>query len=291
MAAVVTQPDKPAGRNQEPLPSPVKVWAEKDGIKLFQPPKLEIGNWKLEIPEAALYVVASYGKLIPDQILNLPRLGSLNIHPSLLPKYRGPSPIHAAILNGDKETGVTIIKLDEQMDHGPILANSKFQITNPKTGYKELHDKLAQLGAELLIQTLPKYIAGEIKPKPQDHSEATFTKIVSKNDGRINWSNPAETTDRQIRAYEVWPVAWTTLDGKRLKIYSAAPMSVIPADEPESRKWIPGQARDDKKQGKLIISCGTGELEILELQLEGSRRMDACDFLNGNPLGRSNILY
>ncbi|MDP3741009.1 MAG: methionyl-tRNA formyltransferase, partial [bacterium] len=220
IVAVITQPDKPAGRKQEALPSLVKLWALEHGLKVFQPESLEIGNWKLEIPE--INIVASYGKLIPKWLIDAPKFGSLNIHPSLLPKYRGPSPIQAAILNGDEQTGVTIIKLDQQLDHGPIVSQSIFNIPN-SIFYKDLHDKLANLGAELLIKTIPDYVSGKIKPRPQDHSKATFTKIITKDDARIDWSKPSEEIDRLIRAYSTWPVAWTMLDGKRLKIFQALP--------------------------------------------------------------------
>src|SRR3989338_6163849 len=231
MAAVVTQPDKAAGRKQEPLPSPVKLAALKLGLKIFQPEILEIvslleiftKNWKLKIPEADLYIAVSYGQIIPNDILNLPPFGILNLHPSLLPKYRGASPIHAAILSGDAETGVSIIKLDEKLDHGPIITTRNLKMS--KLYYKDLHDKRAEPGSELLTHTLPDYISGKIKPSPQDDSKATFTKRITKDDGRINWHKSAEEIDRMIRAYHLWPVAWTMLGSKRLKIFEATPVA------------------------------------------------------------------
>ena len=257
IAAVITQPDKPAGRKQELSPSPVKEAAQELGLKILQPSKLDS---KFEIPDSDIFIVASYGKIIPKSILAIPKYGTLNIHPSLLPKYRGPSPIQSAILNGDKETGVSIMVLDAEMDHGPVLANVKAQISNNK-GFRELHDGLAVTGAELLMEVLAKYINGEIKPQPQDHSQVTFTKIITKDDGRIDWNKPAEVINNLIRAYEDWPVAWTTLDGKRLKIFEAEVVS-------ETGK----QGELKMKNSSLIIFASSSALEIKILQLEGGKK-------------------
>jgi len=270
--AVVTQPDKPAGRKQLPLTSPVKKATLELGLKVLQP---EILNSTFHIPPADVFVVASYGKMVPSEILRIPRFGVLNIHPSLLPKYRGPSPIQTTILNRDKETGVTIIKLDEEMDHGDIVAYSTFHIPY-SIFYKDLHDKLAQVGAELLVQTLSNYIAGNIKPIPQDHQKATFTKIITKQNGRINWSKSAEEIDAQVRALHVWPVAWTTLHGKRLKIFDAA----------SSPSPLAGEGGDEGllnvKNGAIQVSTARGLLKIKELQLEGGKRLTAKEFANGH---------
>ena len=273
IAAVITQPDKPAGRKQFPLPSPVKIAARELQLNVVQPQKLEIENWKLKIPEADLYIVASYGKIIPKSVLDIPKFGALNIHPSLLPKYRGPSPIQAAILNGDTETGVTIMKLDEAMDHGPVLESRKWKIENT-TGFRELHNKLARLGADLLLEVLPKYTSAELKPAPQDQPNATYTKIINKDDARIDWAKSAEKIDRQIRAYESWPVAWTTLNGKRLKIFKSLKVP-LPGDTTSE----PGSMQIDA--GGLEVSCGSGLLKVLELQLEGSKRLSISEFLKG----------
>ena len=276
--AVVTQPDKPAGRKQQPLPSPVKLEAEKLGFEILQPQKLDS---KFHIPNSDLAIVASYGKIIPNSILELPRLGVLNIHPSLLPKYRGPSPIHAAILNGDAETGVTIMQLDEEMDHGDVVASSKFKIQSSKVKYRELHDQLASVGAELLIKILPKYVSGEMKPVPQEHSKATFTNIIEKDDARIDWKKSALEIDRMIRAYHEWPVAWTTLDGKRLKIYNSEP-------ETNFSNVRPGQIIETNAEIK--VRCGEGALKITELQEEGGKKLPAKDFINGHPGLKEKIL-
>ncbi len=275
IVAVITQPDKPAGRKQLPLPSPVKLWALEHKLKVYQPASLEIENWKLKIPDIG--IVASYGKIIPKELLSWPKHGLLNVHPSLLPKYRGPSPIQAAILNGDIETGVTIIKLDEEMDHGAIVSSFKFQVSN-NFGYQELHDKLAELGADLLIKILPDYFSGKIKPVPQEHSQATYTKIIKKNDARIDWNLPAEKIEAMVRAYENWPVAWTTLDGKRLKIFKALlPVSPPPAGKGEIKRGLISISSGNK----ILVQTGSGILQIHELQLEGGKKMSAQDFIRG----------
>ena len=232
---VITSPDKPVGRKQILTPSPVKVIAQKYSIPLLQ--LLRIGKGgarrrregggssvvKLKIKNLKpdLIIVTAYGQIIPKEILDIPQYGSLNIHPSLLPKYRGPSPIQTAILNGDKKTGVTIFLMDEKTDHGKIISNFQFSISNKKISHPELSKKLAKLGAELLIKTIPKWIKGEIKTQPQNESKAIYTKILKKEDGRINWSESAENIERKIRAFYSWPGTFTFWQKKRLKIIEA----------------------------------------------------------------------
>ncbi|MFH1392873.1 MAG: methionyl-tRNA formyltransferase [Patescibacteria group bacterium] len=241
IVAVITNPDAPVGRKQILTPSPVKILAEKNKIPVIQPEKMR--------DNIDLAIVAAYGKIIPKNILDVPRFGTINVHPSFLPKYRGASPIQNAILNGDKKTGVTIMKLDEEMDHGPILANSELLIANSDT-YESLSQKLAIAGAELLIKTIPDYVSGKIKPVEQKHSEATYTKIIKKEDGKINWSKSASETERMIRAFYPWPTAWTIWDGKILKILEA--------------------------------KIRNGSLEIKKLQLEGGKILPIKEFLNGH---------
>lgn len=280
IAAIVTQPDKPAGRKQKPLPSHVQKWALDQGLVIFQPEKLDplsfspLSRGRLRGGSPDLFIVASYGKIIPKEIIDLPKFGSLNIHPSLLPKYRGASPIHAAILNGDRETGVTIIKMDEKIDHGPIIASAKFEVKSSKLTYQELHDKLSNLGAELLLQTLPKYLSGEIKAVPQDETQASYTKIITKEQARIKWNDSAEKIDRMIRAYHLWPVAWTTLQGKRLKIYDSQ------FEQTGHQKQRPGSLL--AVQNCLKVVCGQGILEIKILQPDSGREMTAQEFLRGH---------
>jgi len=245
---VITAPDKPVGRKKIITPPPAKLTAEKYGIPISQPKV--ISNFQFPISKPDLIVVAAYGQIIPKEILKIPRYGCLNVHPSLLPKYRGPSPIQAAVLNGDKETGVTIIKMTEKVDAGPIIANIKYQISNIKINYETLHNKLAELGADLLIKTIPLWIKGKIKEKLQDESKASYTKILTKEDGLINWRDPIEKIERQIRAFNPWPGAYTIYRGKMLKILEA-----------------------DIVNNQLILK---------KVQLEGKKPMRFEDFLRGH---------
>jgi len=245
---VITAPDKPVGRKKIITPPPAKLTAEKYGIPISQPKV--ISNFQFPISKPDLIVVAAYGQIIPKEILKIPRYGCLNVHSSLLPKYRGPSPIQAAILNGDKETGVTIIKMTEKVDAGPIIANIKYQISNIKINYETLHNKLAELGADLLIKTIPLWIKGKIKEKLQDESKASYTKILTKEDGLINWRDPIEKIERQIRAFNPWPGAYTIYRGKMLKILEA-----------------------DIVNNQLILK---------KVQLEGKKPMRFEDFLRGH---------
>ncbi len=306
IVAVVTNPDEPVGRKQILTPPPVKVFAEKHKprtfsepvdsrakrssekvrgkIPVFQPETLKSNPFfakEFSELQPDLCIVAAYGKIILREILEIPKLGFLNIHPSLLPRWRGPSPIQYTILKGDTETGVTIIKVDEQMDHGPIVAwrqleNYKLQITN----YKTLHDELAKLGAELLIETLPKWIRREITPVPQNDSQATYSKILKKDDGRINWSRPAEEIERMVRAFNPWPGTWTIWPSGekicRIKIEEADTVrDDIPAGSPG---YISGEQKD-----VILVKCGKGGLLVKKLKLEGKKSIETQAFLLGHP--------
>ena len=229
-----------------------------------------------------LCVVAAYGRIIPKEYLEIPKYGFLNIHPSLLPKYRGPSPIQTAILNGDKETGVTIILMDEKVDHGPILKNQKSKIKNTK--YKQLERELSKLGAELLIEILPKWVAKELKPVEQNHSEATFTKKFSWPDGKIDWSKTAEEIDRQIRALNPEPGVWTKWENKFLKILEAEPIESNLTMSNEK----PGQVR--LIENEVIVVCGRGVLILKQVQLEGRKIVPARDFVLGHQSFAGHIL-
>ncbi len=267
---VVTQPDKPVGRKQVLTPSPVKVEAEKMGLEIADDLKIK----RLEDCNAEVGVVVAYGKIIPQEILNIFSKGCLNIHPSLLPKYRGPSPIQQAILNGEEETGVSIIKLDEQMDHGDIVSQIVYRVSDNDTS-EDLHDKLAQKGAGLLVDTLPKYLSGEIKPVPQDDSKATFSKILKREDGEINWTKSADEIECQVRAYTPWPGSFaefkTKDQGLRIKILSAKVSDDIEGEIGEFQT----------KNGQLVVRCGKGSLIIIKLQVEGKKEMSADEFING----------
>ncbi len=271
IVAVVTNPDEPVGRKKVLTPPPVKIAAQNLGLNILQFPSLKIENLKLKIPDADVGVVAAYGKIIPAEIINLPRYGILNIHPSLLPKYRGPTPIQTTILNGEKETGVTIIKIDEEVDHGPILESRKWKIES-RTKFEELSDALAKLGAELLIKILPDYLAGKITPQPQDHSLATFTKKFMRDDARINWNKTAEEIDCKIRALNPEPGVWTTWNGKVLKILEVGIM------DKESRQN--GQVFQERKE--IRVGTGKGLVILKTIQLEGKKATSAEDFARGN---------
>lgn len=280
--AVVTNPDEPVGRKQVFTPPPVKLKAQSENLKILQPESLK-NNPSLVaclLPlRADVGVVAAYGKIIPKEIIDIFEYGILNIHPSLLPKYRGPTPIQSAILNGEKETGITIIKIDEEVDHGPTLANYKIQISNDKK-FKELQDELAKLGADLLIKILPDYLTGKIKLQPQDHLQATFTKKLTREDSKIDWNKTAEEIDHQIRALNPEPGTWTTWNDKILKITGTMILS---------RSCQNHSIKDGTKVGKVFqgdegiyVQCSAGCLKILRLQLEGKKPMSAEDFIRGN---------
>ena len=218
---IVTTPDKPRGRKLILTPPPLKFWAQKNNIKIYQPEKLEIRNLKLEIggEDINFNVVAAYGKILSKEIISIP---TINVHPSLLPKFRGPSPIQSFILSGEKETGVTIMLTDEEVDHGPVLAVSRLTPHDSRLYYKELEEKLAELGGKLLTETIPKFINNEIKPILQDHSRATFTKKITKKDGLINLDiESPEIIERKIRAFTPWPSAYCFVNGKRIIITKA----------------------------------------------------------------------
>lgn len=283
--AIVTQPDKPAGRGnklEEPL---VKRFADQHHVRVLQFPKLkDDAVIQLRALEADVFVVAEYGLLIPSAVLEIPPHGVLNVHPSLLPKYRGASPIQSAILHGDAETGVSIMLLDKEMDHGPVLAQERCPIDAHDTA-PTLEAKLGRLGAALLIKTLPEWIAGKIKPHEQDHAQATSCKKLSRDDGRIDWLQSAEHIYRMWRAYLLWPGVFTMWNGKRVKIVNCHPEAA------EGSHEILRRAQNDITAGTsflttdkhLAITCGTGALVIERLQLEGKKELDAAAFLRGYP--------
>lgn len=277
---VYTRTDKPAGRGRKPTPPPVKEVALRLGLTIHQPATLkkpeEVERVRHLKPD--LIVLAAYGRLIPPEILAIPPLACLNVHPSLLPKYRGPSPIIAPILAEDEETGVTLFILDESMDTGPVLARRSLPISSEDTG-ETLSLKLAQLGAELLLETVPRWARGEIKPQPQDHSQATYTHIIKKEEGRIDWSRPAVELWRQVRAFQPWPGAYTTWKGSLLKVLVCEPVPSPVEGEPGRVLLVP----DPRLPGASLpaVQTGRGLLVVRKLQLEGRRSLEAHVFLRG----------
>lgn len=257
--AVVTSPDKPAGRKQELTPPPVKQIALKYKLSILQPEKISEISQKISELKPDLIVLAAYGQIIPKGILNIPPRGCLNLHPSLLPKYRGPSPIQTAILNGDRITGLTIIKMDEKIDHGPIIAQTKVKISPDENG-QTLEKKLAQTGAELLTKILPDYLKGKIEPKPQNEKRVSYTEILSRQDGRIDWNQTAQEIERKIRALYPWPGTWTYLNKKRVKIVKAKAV---------------------KKENQATIKTKNGYLLLEIVQPEGKKPMTGEEYFRG----------
>jgi len=287
--AVVTTQDKPVGRKQILTPSPVKKWAEENNLKILQPEKIADPEQCRRIKELTpdLIILTAYGQIIPKEILGIPKYGALNVHPSLLPKYRGASPIQAAILN-EQETGVTIILMDEEMDHGPIISNLKSQISNPKITYRELSEKLANLGAELLIKTLPDWISGKIKAGPQDHVKATFCKIIKKEDGKIDWNKSAEEIEKQIRTYAAWPTAYAEILNPKSQILNKLKILNAEIQNKNTEHKIGEVFLDENKPAcrrgrNLCVQTGDGILILKQVQSEGKKPMPIKDFLNGHP--------
>lgn len=279
VAAVVTQPDKPKGRDLQLQPSPVKSLALKLNLPVLQPAKARDGQFISELREFKpdLIVVAAYGQILPQSILDLPKSGCVNVHTSLLPKYRGAAPIQTAILNGETETGVTIMKMDAGLDTGDILSQTRTPIL-PDDNSQTLHDRLAQLGADLLVATIPDFVAGKIQPRPQPAEGASYAAKIKKEDGKIDWSEPAEKILNQLRAFTPWPGAFTFLKAESklqlLKIWKA---------EIVEKSGNTGEILSADKNG-IVAACGKDALRILELQREGGRRLSAQEFLAGHPL-------
>ncbi|MBU6409485.1 MAG: methionyl-tRNA formyltransferase [Verrucomicrobia bacterium] len=285
VVAVVTQPDKPGGRGLKPHPSPVKILAQKLALPILTPPKARDTDFiaALRSLEPDLIVVAAYGHILPPAILNLPKWGCLNVHASLLPRYRGAAPIQWAIANGEHETGVTIMKMDAGLDTGDMLATAATPIL-PDDDSQTLHERLGRLGAELLVTTIPGYVEGGIVPRPQP-SGATFAPKVRKEDGDIDWHLPAAGIVNRIRAFTPWPGAWTSLKTaaglRRVRMWKAQARD---RRMETGNAWpAPGEILKADKEG-IDLVCGEGTLRILELQPESGRRMSAAAFLTGHAL-------
>ena len=276
ITSIVTQPDQPVGRKKILTPPPVKVLAEKHKIPILQPATADAIP-KSSLQSADLFIVADYGKIIPQHILDIPKYGTLNVHPSLLPKYRGPSPIQNALLNGDKTTGTSIMLLDKKMDHGPIISHQLSAI-NYQDNYKSLSKRLAKESAELLIKTLPDYVSGKIKPQEQEHSKATFTKIIKKEDGQITSNKTAQEIYNMWRAYTPWPGIFFK---SRIKNHeSRIKLLNIELVDLENKKNNPLELFVQNKN--LYLSCTKNSvLKINQLQPQGKKIMDATSFING----------
>ena len=276
VVGVVTQPDKPVGRRQVMTASPVKALAVERGVPVAQPVSLRrpasVAALARLSPEVG--IVAAYGKILRQEVLEVPRLGHLNVHGSLLPRWRGAWPIGAAILAGDETTGVSIMRLDEGMDTGPVLAQRSVPIS-PQDTTGSLERELAGLGAELLVETLPAYLAGRAEGKRQDDSLATYCHTIGKEAGEIEWAQPAAQIERHVRAMTPWPGAYTWWNGKQLRICHAR---LAPGSDVESGRPPGTVAMQD---GAVVVLTGSGALALEELQLEGKTSQPARAFLNG----------
>ena len=277
VVGVFTRPDRPVGRGKRMSPPPVKRYSDERGLPVFQPASLKSQEVQRRMSELRpdVIVVAAYGRYIPREVLELPLRGCLNVHPSLLPKYRGPSPVSAAILAGDDATGVTVMKVTEEMDAGPIVTSRRTAIGPDETA-ESLTRRLFELGAELLVEVLPKWAAGDIEGEPQDQGLATATKLLTREDGEIDWNKPAAFIARQVRAYHPWPGAYTRWDGKLLKIVAAHPSDSIDSTG-DSAAFV------GLPEGGLAVTTAAGALIIDALQLEGGRPVAATEFLSGHP--------
>ena len=272
---VVTQTDKPQGRRQVLTPPPVKETALRFGLPVYQPKTLKTEEAAARIAAEApdFIVVAAYGKILPQAVLDIPRFGCVNLHGSLLPKYRGAAPIQWSVINGEKTTGVTSMLMNAGLDTGDILLTAETRIGENETA-GELFDRLAAMCPALLLDTLRALAAGTVTPVPQNDADATYVRILTKEDAVVDWSLPVARVHDLVRGLNPWPVAVTSLDGKRMKIYAGAPAR-------GTRNAPPGSLFSEN--GRLFAVCGeNGVYEIAELQLEGAKRLPAADFLRGH---------
>ncbi len=274
VVGVYTQPDRPSGRGKKTRKSPVKVLAEARGLSVFQPETLSTQDARAEMESLKpdVVVVAAYGLILPKWTLDLPTYGVLNVHPSLLPRHRGPAPVANAILEGDEETGVTVMKVEPKVDSGPILRSVSLEI-GPRETTGDLTKRLAEMGARLLVETLRGWVRGLIEPIVQDDSLATFSRKATRRDGEINWTLPVVEIDRIIRAYDPWPGSFTTWTGRRLKVLEAEPF--------EGGVGDPGMVM--KGRGGVVVQTGRGQLALKKVQPEGSRGMEIEAFILGRP--------
>ncbi len=279
---VVSQPDKPKGRGHAMVPTPVKVVAEELGIPVFQPVKIREAKDVLEKTEADVCVVAAFGQIIPASILHMKKYGCINVHASLLPKYRGAAPIQWAVIDGEKESGVTIMQMDEGLDTGDMLAKAIVPLDEKETG-GSLFDKLSEAGGRLCVETLAKLEKGEITPEKQGESPTAYASMLNKKMGNIDWNKSAVVIERLVRGLNPWPSAYTHLDGKTLKIWAC---DVLPQS---ASKGESGEILEVTKDA-IHVQTGDGILVLREIQLAGKARMDAGAFLRGYKVVPGTVL-
>jgi methionyl-tRNA formyltransferase len=279
--AVVTQPDRPKGRGQTLAPPPVKEAALRLGLPVYQPERVKrteaVEYLRALAPEAM--VVVGYGQIIPQSILDIPPLGILNVHASLLPKYRGAGPIQWSIVNGETVTGVTIMRIDAGLDTGPMLIKAETAIGADETAV-ELGRRLSVMGADLLVEALDAFAAGRIVPQPQDNAQATYAPMLKKEDGRIEWTRSAAQIHNQVRGMQPWPGAYSTFRGAALHVWRARPTEIAAGRPPGALVRIKPPT----------VACGAGALELVEVQMEGRKRMSGADFSNGQRLVENEIM-
>lgn len=292
VVGVVAQPDKPKGRDLRLLPPPVKELALRLGVPVFQPVRAREEGFIARLRELQpdLIVVLAYGQILPQAILDIPRYGCLNVHTSLLPRWRGAAPIQWAILEGDAETGVTIMRMDAGLDTGGIVSTCATPI-GPDDNAQTVHDRLGVLGAELLVRTITRYVGGEMPPRPQPVEGVTYARKLAKEDGRLDWSLPARVLHNRLRAFTPWPGTFTFLPAQPkpliLKVWRAEIALGDGLQSPPTAK--PGEVISADKAG-LLIGCREGALRLVEVQKEGSRRMSAAEFLAGHPIAAGVVL-
>ncbi|MGI6538598.1 MAG: methionyl-tRNA formyltransferase [Caldicoprobacterales bacterium] len=279
LIAVVTQPDRPKGRGKRLTPPPVKSWALERNIAVYQPLKIRNNNIFIEEIKKLnpyLVVTAAFGQILPKEFLEIPALGCINVHSSLLPEYRGASPIQQALIDGKEKTGITIIYMDEGMDTGDIILQKEIDI-QPSENAGQLHDRLADLGAELLTEAISLFEKGKPKGIPQNHDKATYCRKIDKSLGQINWADTAYKIKNLIRGLTPWPGCFTFIHGKRLKVWK-----VYEREYFTNEKTLPGTVlRADETNG-LLVACGKGVLRLEQLQGEGGKVMSDLEFLRGN---------
>jgi len=275
VVAVVTQPDRGRGRGQRVIPSPIKKVALAHGLPSYQPDRVKDPSFLEEVKklQPELFVVVAYGQILPKSLLDIPKYGAINVHASLLPRFRGAAPISWALLKGEKLTGITTMMMDAGMDTGDILLQSEISIGERET-FETLHDRLAELGAQLLKETIAGLKSGKITPVSQDHSGATYAPLIKKEDGRIDWSKEAEEIDRQVRAFNPWPGAYTQWEDRLLKVFGGEVGQGNPQGENGSISWLGTDV--------IEVKTGKGCYRIREVQLEGGRRLSVRDFLQGH---------
>lgn len=270
---VYTQPDRPAGRGRQSTTSPIKIFAQQHHLPVYQPKSLRDVKEQQKLCQLKpdIIVVVGYGMLLPKAVLEIPKQGSINVHPSLLPRWRGPTPVQSALLAGDKKTGVTVMQLNERIDAGDILKQIEYEIQKNDTS-KILYEQLFDIGADLLMETLDDLQQGTVIPRPQNEAEATYTKKIQKNDAKIDWTLSAKQLANQVRAYNDWPVAFTIFNGQQFRIWKAVALN-------EHSTEIPGTVIRVNKQG-IDVATGENVLRLLRVQLPGKKPLAVEDFVN-----------